>query len=120
MKVAEQDKDATGALPVEEAANTMADAVAANLREQRIADYMEDSLAKHDPLEANLGIVNADLMKIAHQFQRVLDDAMQQAPETLSEMIEFMPGIDGYLRIVKQVDRFSQLTMKLHANGGKD
>jgi hypothetical protein len=89
-----------------------------NLRDQRIADYLNDALSKPDPFEANLGIVNADLMQIAHRLQQVLNEAMQQPPETLAEMAEFMPGLDGYLRVVKQVDRFSQLALKLQA--GKD
>jgi hypothetical protein len=88
-------------------------------REQRIADYVAESLAKDDALEANLGILNADLMLIAHRFRHALDEALQQPPETLAEMAEFMPGIDGYLRVVKQIDRFSQLALKLQGTNAK-
>lgn len=89
-------------------------------REQRIADYVTESLAKDDPFEANLGVVNADLMLIAHRFRHVLEEVMQQPPETLAEMSEFMPGVDNYLKVVKQVDRFSQLAVKLRGGSVKD
>ena len=85
----------------------------ADIREQRIADYVAESLANDDPFEANLGVVNADLMLIAHRFRHVLEGALQESPETLAEMTEFMLGLDSYLRVVKQVDRFSQLAVKL-------
>jgi hypothetical protein len=52
-------------------------------------------------------------MRFAYQFQHLLNEAMQQSPETLAEMAEFKPGLDDYLRVVKQVDRFSQLAIKL-------
>lgn len=116
MQVPDHNEDAGAAFSDDE--NT--DAAATELRERRIADYMKDSLTKSDPFEANLGVVNADLMKIAHRFQRVLDGAMQQPPETLAEMTEFVPGLDSYLRVVKQVDRFSQLALKLQAGKNED
>lgn len=87
----------------------------ADVRVQRIADYAADSLAKDNALEANLGVVNADLMLIAFRFRDVLEDVLQQPTETLAQMAEFMPGVDGYLKVVKQVDRFSQLAIKLQA-----
>ena len=70
-------------------------------------------------MEANLGVVNADLMLLAGRFRHVLEEAMQQSPETLAEMAELMPGVDSYLRVVKQVDRFSQLAVKLRGSNVK-
>ena len=90
-----------------------------DIREQRIADYVAESLAQEDAMEANLGVVNADLMLLAHRFRHVLEEAMQQPPETLAEMAELMPGVDSYLRVVKQVDRLSQLAVKLRESNVK-
>lgn len=90
----------------------------AGVCERRIDDYLAASLQKGDAFAANLGAINAGLMRIAHRFQTVLGEVMRQPPETLAEMSEFMPGIDGYLRVVKQVDRMSQLAMKLKGVNG--
>lgn len=87
--------------------------------ERRIDDYLEASLKKGDAFEANLGAINAGLMRIAHRFQYVLDDVLRQPPQTLAGMSEFMPGVDGYLRVVKQVDRMSQLALKLQGMNGE-
>jgi len=59
-------------------------------REQRIADYVTQSLEISDPFQANVGVVNAELAEIT-------------------------PSVDSYLRLVKQMDRVSQLAMKLKA-----
>ena len=95
-------------------------ALSAGIREQRIADYVAESLANDDPFEANLGVVNADLMLLAHRFRHVLEGAMQQSPETLADMAECMPGVDSYLKVVKQIDRLSQLKVKLRATRSKE
>ena len=80
---------------------------------------MEASLKKGDAFEANLGAINAGLMRIAHRFQYVLHDVLRQPPENLAEMSQFVPGVDGYLRVVKQVDRMSQLALKLQGMNGE-
>lgn len=91
----------------------VAGAVDSVAREQRLADYVTQSLEVVDPFEANVGVVNADLMLIANRFRQALGDALDKPPENLEELAEFMPSVDGYLRIVKQVDRMSQLALKL-------
>lgn len=84
-------------------------------REQRIADYVTQSLEVGDPFEANVGVVNADLMLFALRYRQVLGEALEQPPENLAELAEVMPSVDSYVRLVKQVDRISQLAMKLKA-----
>jgi len=88
-------------------------AVDSEAREKRLADYVTQSLEVADPFEASVGAVNADLMLIAHRFRQALGEALEKPPENLEELAEFMPSVDGYLRIVKQVDRMSQLALKL-------
>lgn len=95
------------------------------LREQRINDYLNASLAKADAFEANVGVVNADLMRLARRLEQVLADVLDEPVETLGEIVEVMPGIDSYLRVTKQIDRFSQLSIKLkrsedNGSNGKD
>lgn len=92
---------------------------AENIRQQRIVDYVTESLAKNDLLEANLGAVNGDLMLIAYRLQAVLGDVLQRPPESLVELSELMPAIDGYLRVTKQVERYSQLALKMKRGDGR-
>jgi hypothetical protein len=86
-----------------------------DLRLQRLVDYMADALTKRNPLEANLGAVNGDLLLLEYRFRQGLDDLLNEAPNSLEELQAAMPGVEGLLRIVKQIDRFSQLASKLAA-----
>lgn len=84
-------------------------------REQRIADYVTQSLEISDPFQANVGVVNADLMMFANCYRQVLGEALKEPPDDLAELAEITPSVDSYLRLVKQMDRVSQLAMKLKA-----
>lgn len=87
----------------------------AHRRQRKITDYQESSLAKDDPLEANLGVINGDLMLMHHLLQDTVVNALKtvNSAETLAEATATV-GMD--LKIVKQVERFSHLAAKL----GKD
>jgi hypothetical protein len=109
----EEEQQATEATQAVENSPESTDATAE--REQRIADYVTQSLEVGDPFEANVGVVNADLMLLALRYRQVLGEALEQPPENLAELAEIMPSVDSYVRLVKQVDRISQLAMKLKA-----
>src|SRR5262249_57693061 len=49
-------------------------------RLERIRDYQRDSLADPDPLQANLGAVNGDLMRIAYRLMKITDAALARSP----------------------------------------
>ena len=85
----------------------------ADVRLERILDYVNQSLAKLNPLEASLGALNADLMLMAYRLRQVLDDALQEGAAAFEELEELAPTIDQLLRILKQIERFSQLAIKL-------
>jgi hypothetical protein len=89
------------------------------VRRQKITDYVGESLKKSDLLEANLGAVNGDLMSLASRFRGALEEVLERSPESLAEMAEFMPTIDVYLRVTKQVERYSQLALKLKRENGE-
>jgi hypothetical protein len=89
------------------------DAQGRDVRMQRLTDHMADSLAKDDPFAANLGAVNGDLMLIEYRMRQSLDVLLKEAPRSPEEFQAAMPGVDAYLRVVKQIDRFSQLALKL-------
>jgi hypothetical protein len=84
-----------------------------DLRLDRITEYVSEALAAADPLAANVGVINGDLMHMAYALRQGLAEALQQPPESLLAMSEAMPAMDGFLKVTKQIDRFTQLWMKL-------
>jgi hypothetical protein len=85
----------------------------ADRRSERIAEYMCQEMESVDPLIANVGAINGDLMHIAHGLKRALDQSLGELahrPEALGDML--LP-LNLYLRVSKQVDRMTQLAIKL-------
>ena len=82
-------------------------------RHERIMDYLRSSLAMKDPLAANVGAVNADLMAFAHCLQRAITRALDMAPTALDEFEKLMPAIDSHMRISRQVERLTKLNQQL-------
>jgi len=97
--------------PESEASTTPSD-----IRLQRITDYLEEALAKASPLEANLGATNADLQLIAYRMKQALEEALQQGPATIADLEELERTLEQYIKITKQIDRFTQAAMKLAAS----
>ena len=83
-----------------------------DVRLQRIIEYMRDSLADSDPLDANLGTVNADLFLMAHRLMQGMGDVLESRPDSLEEFDLVHQSLDHYLRVTKQIDRFTQLIEK--------
>lgn len=84
-------------------------------RQQRIEDYLRTALAMEDPLAANVGAVNSDLMLFGYSLQRAITKALETAPAALDEFGKLMPAIDSYMRISRQVERFAKLNQQLGA-----
>lgn len=82
-------------------------------RHERIMDYLRSSLAMEDPLAANVGAVNSDLMLFGYSLQRAITKALDLAPAALDEFGKLMPAIDSYMRISRQVERFAKLNQQL-------
>lgn len=93
---------------------------ASDVRTRRLAEYMASSLTEDDPLAANLGAVNGDLMLLAYRMRQALDGLFDEPPESVQELQAAMPGLEGYLKVTKQIDRFSQLAVKLAAAKASD
>lgn len=83
-----------------------------DLRLQRIRDYATESLAKLGPLEANLGLVNSDLMNMAYRLKQAIEKAMETAEE-LEDFEVLLPAIDKFQMLAKQIDRFTQLELRV-------
>jgi hypothetical protein len=88
-------------------------------RYQRIIDYHNTALAIEDPLAANVGAVNADLMLMTYRLKQAIGEAMDVTPTALEEFEKLMPAVDSFLRISRQVERFAKLNLQLAAAGAK-
>jgi hypothetical protein len=77
------------------------------------------SLQGVDPFRANLGAVTSDLMLMGFRLKERIDAALCDATSPLGTYDNLMPAIDGYLRIVRQLDRLAQLDrFRASANAG--
>lgn len=84
-----------------------------NASEQKILELLADSLMDSNALLANVGVVNARLLSIANRFGSALDECLQEPLESMGEFDEMIPRVDSYLRITRQIDRFSQWLEKM-------
>jgi hypothetical protein len=96
------------------------EALTNDLRVQRLVEYTADSLAKENALEANLGVINGDLMLLEYRFRQGLDELFKESPHSLEELTIAMPSVDAFLRIAKQIDRYSQFAAKLASVGSRE
>jgi hypothetical protein len=83
-------------------------------RGELVAEYMAEAMANDDTLVANVGVINADLMHIAAAFTKCLAAPLAEAhcPEAIGEVL---PALNQYLKVVKQLDRLTNLTLRLKA-----
>ncbi len=82
-------------------------------REQRILDCLECSLRQPGALQATIGAVNSDLMLIGYRLNQAVQTAMNTTPAALNEYSKLMPAVESLLKVYRQVDRFSQLEVRL-------
>jgi hypothetical protein len=76
-------------------------------RLQRLEEYESAGLAKYEPLEASLTFINADLMSIANSLGKAVKDSLATAPTTAENFRQVQPGLNDYLRVTGQVQRFA-------------
>lgn len=81
-------------------------------RLSRVLDFQASSLAKADPLEANLGSINSGLMRVALWLDEAIEEAMDSGPRTVDRLQRMLPAIETHLRVTRQVDRFAQLELR--------
>lgn len=79
----------------------------------RLAEYQEKAVKNADPLLATLAVVNSDLMTFAFRLSQAIDGAVGEGAASLQELQRVAPDLNAYLRIAKQIDRFTQLGINL-------
>lgn len=86
-----------------------------DVRVRRIQEYLKHALGHTDALEANVGAVNADLMRISHRLAQAIHEAIDAGPSSLEDFEGIIPAVDNLLRLDKQIDRFTALEQRLAA-----
>jgi hypothetical protein len=87
-------------------------------RVERILAHVDDSLGLDDPLQASVGAASGDLMLMQYRLCQMLDEMLQQPPDTLTALAEVMPAFNTYMKVSQQVDRFIQLSLKIKTAKG--
>lgn len=82
-------------------------------RFQRLADYQKKAVKNVDPLVASLAVINSDLMGFAFRLSQAIDGAVGEGAASLQELHQVDPALNSYLRVAKQIDRFTQLGIHL-------
>ena len=79
---------------------------------RRIGDYYVCSINQKDPLDAALGVYNADLLWIGAHVQEAIKNYLKDGPNTVDQILKVKPVIDTVLQLARQVDRFSQIEIQ--------
>ena len=81
-------------------------------RLRRVHDYQAASLAKANPLEANLGSINSGLMRVTLWLDETIERYMESGPGTMERLQTITPAIETHLKVTRQVDRFAQIELR--------
>jgi hypothetical protein len=83
-------------------------------RAERIEEYLQDSLEKVDPLQANLGAGAADLMHIRSKLAESLKAELGAGQVTLDEYRkDFAPAVSSLLLLDRHIVSYARLSHDL-------
>ena len=79
-----------------------------DLRSSRLDELAEASLAKLDPLDANIAMINWELLSMASELGPAILEAMRDSVQETDSSKSAAARLNDYLRILKQVERFTE------------
>ena len=82
-------------------------------RRQRIREYHAEVLGHEKPLSAVLGSLSAGLMEIGVQLEEEIHESSNAEPLTVEHLMNRRPAIEAYLKVLRQIDRFAQLEVRM-------
>ena len=86
-----------------------------NRRAERIEEYLQDSLDKESPLQANLGVGGADLMYIRSKLVESLKAELDAGRVTLAEYRkDFAPAVSSLLQLDRYIVSYARLSHDLN------
>jgi hypothetical protein len=77
-----------------------------------IKRYGRESLREPDPLRANLGVVNAELLGLALRAKEGLAAVVERRENSLEQPAHVYRGMNVYLRITSQIFRYARFVVK--------
>ena len=83
------------------------------LRLERIREYLVESLEQPNALRANVGAISSDLMLMGVRLKEAIDEGLADGSNPLGRFEQLMPAIEGYLKVIRQIDRLAQLDRHL-------
>lgn len=101
------------AVPSAEAGDANVKSNGGGARMERIAAYINESIRRSDGLEANLGVANGELMQLASRVTESLQQILARDRNESVTSDRCYPALDVLLRVHRQIDRYSQLEVKL-------
>ena len=81
-------------------------------RRRLVAALQARALTQADPLAANLGVLTGDLMSVAHGLAEQLRAGADGPPAAGAPR---PPDVDGFLKVLRQVDRLAEVGRRLAA-----
>ncbi len=81
-------------------------------RRKRIADYEAAGLAKPDPGDACLAIINTDLIGLASDLADAIKESLTEGQTKADSVRRIEPALNNYLKVTRQVERFMQLEVR--------
>jgi hypothetical protein len=85
----------------------------ADARLELINRYRKAAFDKPDPLEANLALINADLLSMAYQQQQMLERLCADCVDSPRKLELYRSGVDVHLRVDKQLEHNLQVEVRL-------
>ena len=78
-------------------------------REQRIEEYLRDSLEQGDAFQATLRAATADLMDIGYRLATGIKTALREELTETDQYEDLAPALSNLLLVDRQIARFAQL-----------
>jgi hypothetical protein len=91
---------------------------AADVRVQRILQHVADSLQEPDALQAAVGAAAGDLLLLQYRLRHMLEETLQETPDSLTAIAEVQPALTTYMKLSQQVGQYVQLALKIKAAKG--
>jgi hypothetical protein len=60
-----------------------------------------------------MALVNSGLLDFSEHYRTIIADAFSHGIKTLADLRQIASAMDGYLKLVRQTDRFAQMEIRM-------
>jgi hypothetical protein len=82
-------------------------------REVLVQSLRNHAITRRDPLAANLEMISADLMLVAHRQKEILEANLAAQRDPARQQEQFASDAERYLKFVRQIERLTRCTREL-------